>query len=348
MDEQGDVIPPLAQRGEADGEDVEAVVEVLAKCLLLDRPEQVAAGGGDDADVHADRGGTAHAVELALLQHSEQLRLRFRRELADLVEEDAPTVRELESAQPPGDGAAEGALFMAEQLALHETGRQGGAVDPDERFVFPLARRVDGAGDQFFACAGFAGDEHRGVGGFHQGGAPADNLLVIMDRFDLLLEVQVMLLEARLFALREDPVRDVDKERAAGLHGCVLAAAGLHPDIDPQGPAVLAAEFQLPPRDRLAGQMLAVNFHTPLFPGRRIGHEGVDRCAHEFVDGITEHLRQMAVAALDPPVGADDQIGIGRVLIKIAIASLTLPEALFGPHPLPFGGGPGGEDAEDE
>src|SRR5204863_418798 len=83
---------------------------VLAKRLLLDRPGQVAVGGGDDTNVYPDRGGPADAVELALLQDAQQFHLRFRGQLADLVEEDGPAVGQLEAAQPLGDGAAEGAF----------------------------------------------------------------------------------------------------------------------------------------------------------------------------------------------------------------------------------------------
>jgi hypothetical protein len=46
VDEQGDVVAPLPQWREADRKDVEAVVEVFAEPLLLDRFEQVAVGGG--------------------------------------------------------------------------------------------------------------------------------------------------------------------------------------------------------------------------------------------------------------------------------------------------------------
>src|SRR5262249_55639907 len=147
------------------GEDVEAVEEVLAEPLVPHLLEQVAVGGGDDPDVHPDRGGAADAVELALLQDSEQLHLGFRGQLADLVEEDGAAVGQLEAPLAPGDGAAEGALLVAEQFALDQAGGESGTVHLDKRLVSPLARGVDGAGDQLLAGAGLAGHEYRGVGG---------------------------------------------------------------------------------------------------------------------------------------------------------------------------------------
>jgi hypothetical protein len=169
-----------------------------------------------------------------------------------------------------------------------------------------------------------------------------------MDRFDFFLEIKVLLVETRPFALRQHAVRDVHEERTTGLDDAVLVAAGLHPHIDPQGATVLAAEFHFPSGDGLAGQVLAVHFHAPTFPGRGIRHEGVDHRAHQLFHRKTEQLGQAAVGADDPPVGADDQVGIGRVLKQIAIAGLTGPELLFGPHPLQFGRGAGGEDAKNE
>ena len=45
--ERGDVLLVLAQRRNIDGDDVEAVVEVLAEGAFFERGAQVAVGGGD-------------------------------------------------------------------------------------------------------------------------------------------------------------------------------------------------------------------------------------------------------------------------------------------------------------
>src|SRR5262249_1106751 len=184
---------------------------------------------------------------LALLQDPEQLDLRLRGQLADLVEEDRAAVGQLEAALAAGEGAAESALLVAEQLALDQAGGQGGAVDFDER-VAPAPAwgtgGVDGAGDQLLARARLAGDEHRGVGGgdaadlvqhVQQGGAAADDLLEVVVRLDLFLEVQVLLLEAGPFAFRQHLRRDVHAETTGSLEGAVPAADGLPPHPGPHG-----------------------------------------------------------------------------------------------------------------
>ena len=50
-----DVLGALAQRRQADRHDVQPVEQVLAEQALADQLPQVAMGGGDDADVGADR-----------------------------------------------------------------------------------------------------------------------------------------------------------------------------------------------------------------------------------------------------------------------------------------------------
>src|SRR5262245_39536986 len=224
-DQERDVLGAFPERGKRDGEDAEAIVEVLAERAGADNLEQVAVGGGDDPDIDRDGRAAADALDLALLQDAEELGLGLRGELADLVEEKGAAVGQLEAADPPGDGAGEGALLVAEQLALDQAGGQGGAVDLDQWPGRALAVRVDRPGNQLLAGPGLAGDERSGVGRSHpadlvqhgqQRGGPAHDLLEIVDRLELFLEVEVLLLEAGALRLGTHPVSDVDPDR---MHG---------------------------------------------------------------------------------------------------------------------------------
>ena len=64
LDEQRDVLAPIAQRRQRDRDDVEPVEQVLAELAVRDRLLQVAVGRGDDPDVDLDRLGAADAAEL--------------------------------------------------------------------------------------------------------------------------------------------------------------------------------------------------------------------------------------------------------------------------------------------
>src|SRR5207248_285856 len=109
---------------------------------------------GDHPHVDARRLLVAHALELALLEHAQELGLELDRDLADLVEEERPAVRELEAAEPILDRPGEGALHVAEELALEELPRNRAAIHLDERSVAPRAPVVDRACDELLARAG--------------------------------------------------------------------------------------------------------------------------------------------------------------------------------------------------
>ena len=81
-----------------------------------------------------------HPLELALLQHPQELHLRAERNLADLVEEDGSPVGQLEAPLLAPDRAGERAALVAEQLALEQRLSEGRTVHPDEGFV--AARRL--------------------------------------------------------------------------------------------------------------------------------------------------------------------------------------------------------------
>ena len=59
----------------------------------------------------------------------------------------------------------ERAFFVAEELAFEQRFGERAAMNDDQRMEPARAGVVDGARDQFFAGAAFAGDQHRGVGG---------------------------------------------------------------------------------------------------------------------------------------------------------------------------------------
>ena len=74
-----------------------------------------------------------------------------------------PALGELDLADAVVDGAGERAALVAEELALEERVREGGAVDGDEAAALALALEVDGARRELLAGARLAVDEHRGV-----------------------------------------------------------------------------------------------------------------------------------------------------------------------------------------
>ena len=153
--ERRDVLDPFAQRRHDDGEDVEPVEQILAERLVLDGFFEIAVGGGDDPHVDLDRLRAAEALDDTFLKDAEQLDLDFRRQLANLVEEDRRHVGGLEAADLARDGAGVGPSLTAEQFALDQGARDGAAVHANHRAFAARAALVDRVSEHFLADPGF-------------------------------------------------------------------------------------------------------------------------------------------------------------------------------------------------
>ena len=165
LGEFGDRFGDLAQRRDVDGDDVQAVVQVFAEGALAAHLAQVAVGGGDDPDVGPHRSLAAQRIELAFLDHAQQLHLGVQGHVADLVEEDRTAVGQLELALASlGTGAGEGAGLVAEELGLDQVLVDRAAVQPDEGAVAAPAAVVDALAEDLLADARFSAEQHGRVG----------------------------------------------------------------------------------------------------------------------------------------------------------------------------------------
>jgi len=139
------------------------VIEIGPEAPFLNGGFEIPVGRYDQPDVHGDFLDAADAKEARAIQHAEQFHLEPCVQLAILVEKQSSAIRHFEQTRLGGVGAAEGALFVAEQLALQQILRQRGAV-----YVHPRLRRargemMDRSRDDFFSRPAFAGDQHRGL-----------------------------------------------------------------------------------------------------------------------------------------------------------------------------------------
>ncbi len=163
LGEQLDVLRPFAERRQIEGNHPQPVEQVGAEAPLLDLVAQRSVGRRDDPHVDRDRLRAADRKHRAFLQHAQQLRLHLRRELGDLVQEERAAAGQPEVAGSVPDRAGEGALGVAEELALEQRVGERGAVDGDEGSLAPVRGVVDRAGDQLLAGPGLAADQHAGV-----------------------------------------------------------------------------------------------------------------------------------------------------------------------------------------
>ncbi len=170
--QQCHVAATLPQRRDGHRHDREPEIEVLAEPAFGHLDAQLAVGRGNQPDVGMEGDGAADALELARLEHAEDLGLDRRRQFADLVEEQRAAMGQLEAAELALSSTGEGALLVAEELGLEQGLGQGGAVDGDKRPLRARAPHVQRPGEELLAGAALAFEQHGDVGR----GGPLDRL----------------------------------------------------------------------------------------------------------------------------------------------------------------------------
>ena len=175
--EDGDILPSLPERRDDDAHHVEAIEEILAERSALHPLLEVLVRRGDDPGVDGHRRRPPEAGDAFLLQHAQDLHLEGERHIADLIEKERASARQFEHPGLSAHRTGEGALLVAEELALQEVFRHPADVDGDEWAAALGARAVDLPGDDLLAGTALPGDEDDG-GGVAD---PVDDLLDPLD-----------------------------------------------------------------------------------------------------------------------------------------------------------------------
>src|ERR1700674_4224665 len=115
-----------------------------------------------------------------------------------------------EAAKPTLGGSRESSLFMAKQFREDQRSRKRGTIHTNKGTTRSLGSFVNGTGDEFFACAGFPGNQNGGVGRSDFGNSGknglqrrrcTDNFLEHRSLVDLLTQGDVFLLKPLLGSL---------------------------------------------------------------------------------------------------------------------------------------------------
>src|SRR4051812_5217582 len=342
MRERRDVLAALPQRRHGDGEDVEAIPEVFSEAARGHLPGQVAVGRRDDADVDVERPVAAHPLEVAVLQHPEQLRLQLERQLADLVEEERGAVRHFEAALALRLRAGESALLVSEQLAFGERVRKRGAVHLHQHLPAADAQAVDGLRDQLFSSAGLALDQHGGGGGRDLPDAEAQVLhriavanqlaralhrldlpaVVGVLRLELILESRDLLIGALEVQLGLLARRHVADAAAGAAEAAVLEADGVPDLLQPAHLAVRPAKADLDGPLLRASEGLALH----LLPRREVLREDPlledVRVFRDLRDGVAGDPFAGGRDVLEAAVGLAPELEVVREVRNRAVARL--------------------------
>src|SRR5262249_19784197 len=122
---------------------LQAEKQVFAERAFAHRLLERLICGGYHAHVGLDRRIAAYAFKRLPFQDAEELGLRHRAHLTDLVEKNGAVVRGFEFANLLLRRAGERPALVAEQLAFEQGLAQGGAVEADEWPFAPLAGIVN-------------------------------------------------------------------------------------------------------------------------------------------------------------------------------------------------------------
>src|SRR5579863_5026336 len=125
--------------------------QVLTEAAFLDKLSQILIGSGEDANVHLDGFGPAEPHKLALLNHTQELRLCFGADRRNLVEKNRALVRHFEKPLLRGDGTGERAFHVPEELRLQQIDRNRSGIYGDKRFLGASGGGMNALRDHFFS-----------------------------------------------------------------------------------------------------------------------------------------------------------------------------------------------------
>src|SRR5580765_8181823 len=152
LDQFGDVLLALAQRGDAEGGDGYTVEQVLAKTTGRDLRPKIPVGCGDQLELNVARLARPDRIQFSAFEDTKEIWLQFERHLADLVEKQCPATCGLDLADHSRTlGARERAVDIAEELAGQDIARQPTAIHGHERPLRTLPVLVDRAREDLLA-----------------------------------------------------------------------------------------------------------------------------------------------------------------------------------------------------
>src|SRR5258708_2389315 len=105
----------FAERWQRNRENIQAIVQILSEFTVTEHLPQVLIGRRDDTNIDARGTGAAYGLELALLEHAEQLRLKLHCHVSDFIKKQSASVRQRNPADVPIDSSGNGSAPVAQK-----------------------------------------------------------------------------------------------------------------------------------------------------------------------------------------------------------------------------------------
>src|SRR5678815_1042333 len=142
------VFTPVTQRRHLDVHTVQPVVQVQAESPLIDERRQRSVGRHDDSRIDTPGANAPDTLDREILNGTQQLGLRGRREVGDFIEKERALVRVLELSPSPSNTRG-GAIFNAEELGFEQRFDNSGTVHGDKRRATAATQLVNLTRDEF-------------------------------------------------------------------------------------------------------------------------------------------------------------------------------------------------------
>ena len=165
--ERHDVVAPLSKRRQTDLDCIQAIQQILPELPGGHDLSEIRVGSRKNANVHLPDLGRADTLDLPGLEYAQKFRLPLQRDIRDLIEEERPLVRQLETSDSIGLGVRERPLHVPEELAFEHALGKTSRVDRHECVLPPPRHGMEPTRYDFLSRAMLAGDQHIGLRGPH-------------------------------------------------------------------------------------------------------------------------------------------------------------------------------------
>ena len=136
------------------------MVQIGAKAPFHHLLAQIAVRRRQHPHIDPQAAVIADALNIAILQHAQQLRLQRQRQFANFIKEQGAVISHLKFTAAVADSPGKRPFHMAKQLALRHAFRQRRAVEIDQRVSRPRRALMHRLRHQLFPGAGFAADQY--------------------------------------------------------------------------------------------------------------------------------------------------------------------------------------------
>ena len=142
--QQGNIVLAFPQGRKVNLDNLEAIIQILAKLTIGYFVWQDLVRGSDNAHINLNRGGIANALKLHGFESPQQTQLHAWRDVAYFIEEKGAAVSALKTANLVTERPGKGASHMSKEFTFQEIFGKRCAVDLDQGFISPVAIVVQG------------------------------------------------------------------------------------------------------------------------------------------------------------------------------------------------------------